>query len=87
MLIKSTNFAPEQEPQEGMVKPRVGMVFRTLKKNSDTKWMVRYDKWVGPKVCYKFNHPPGYVIGLILKSSVSVFSMHLFQGKHIAACA
>ena len=32
MLQKSTNFAPEQEPQEGMVKLVVGMVIRTLKK-------------------------------------------------------
>ena len=32
MLQKLTNFAPEQEPQEGVVKPKMGMVIRALKK-------------------------------------------------------
>ena len=38
MLQKSTNFAREQEPQEGVVKTGVGMVIRTLKKIVIINW-------------------------------------------------
>ena len=44
------------------------------------------DKWVGPKVCRKFKDTPGYDTHCTLKSSVSVFSMHLFQDKRVATC-
>ena len=44
------------------------------------------EKCGGPKVCLKFIDPPGYVIGLMIKSSMSVFSMHLLQEKRVAIC-
>ena len=40
----------------------------------------------GPKVCWKFNDPPGYVRGLSLKSSGSVFSVYLYYVERAVAC-
>ena len=47
---------------------------------------MRYEKWNGPKVCWKFNDPPWYDTRCILKNSVHVFSMYLFWDKHVATC-
>ena len=44
-------------------------------------------KWGSPKVCWKFIDPPGYDDGLMIKSSVSVFLVHLPQEKRVATCA
>ena len=77
MLQKSVNFETKQEPQEKMVKLRVGMVIRTIKK-SDQKWTVSCEKWDGPKVSWKFIDPPRYDGGLMIKGSVSMFLVHLF---------
>ena len=48
--------------------------------------MVRCDKWDGPKVCWKFIDPPRYDDGLMIKSSVSMFLVHLLQEKRVTAC-
>ena len=44
------------------------------------------EKWGGPKVSWKLNDPPGYVIGLVLKSSESVFSVYLSCVERAVAC-
>ena len=55
MLQKSTKFTPEQKLQEGVVKLVVDMMNCTLK-SSQYKWVVRYEKWGSPKVCWKFKN-------------------------------
>ena len=53
ILQKSTNFAPEQEPQKVVLKVEVGMLICTFKDNQQ-KWAARCEQWDGPKVCCKF---------------------------------
>ena len=43
-------------------------------------------KWVDQKVCWKFNDPPRYIVRLVLKNSVSVFSVHAFSAKQTVEC-
>ena len=42
------------------------------------------EKWTGPKK--SFNDPPGFVRGLVLESSGSVFSVYLSCVERAAAC-
>ena len=44
------------------------------------------EKWDDPKVSWKLNDQPGYVIGFVLKSSASVFLVYLSCVEQAAAC-